>query len=198
MRVLYLTLCLFLLDQVSKLAVKGFSVSWLGLSHDGMQYGSSVPVFGDWFKITFIENPNMAFGFQVGGKIFLALFAIAASAGMVWYLWKNRHERLVIRVGIALILAGALGNLADRSLYGVLYGYAGWFEGNVVDFLDLDLFTMRFGDGAFKFWPIFNIADAAVSIGVVQLVLFGMKPKRSPNPAQLPATQAGADGPASS
>lgn len=198
MRVLYLTLCIFLLDQASKLAVKGFAIPWLGLSHDGMQYASSIPVFGDWFKITFIENPNMAFGFDLGGKVFLALFAIVASAGMIWYLWKNRHERLVIRAGIAMILAGALGNLVDRSLYGVLYGYAGWFEGNVVDFLDLDLFTMRFGDGAFKFWPIFNIADAAVSIGVVQLVIFGMKPKHAQDPAQHPATQPGDDGPASS
>jgi len=179
MRVLFITLGVFLLDQVSKLAVRGFSVPSVGLDIHGMEYGQSIPLIGTWLNLTFIENPNMAFGLEIGGKTFLTVFAVVASIAVVLYLYKHRSASLGLRLALALILAGALGNLVDRIFYGVLYGYAPFFEGHVVDFIDFDLFLVHIGHGAFKFWPIFNIADAAVSIGVVLIVWFGGVKKTS-------------------
>ncbi len=171
MRVLLMTFAVFLCDQVTKLAVRGIDLPGIGLHVEGMSYGQSIPLLGDWLKITFIENPNMAFGLDIGGKSLLAAFAIIASLGIVVYLYMHRNGPTLLRVALALVLAGALGNLVDRVFYGVLFDYASWFQGNVVDFMDLDLFTLNFGASAFKFWPIFNVADAAVSIGVVMLLL---------------------------
>jgi signal peptidase II len=181
MRVLYVSLSLLVLDQLSKFAVRGFSIPFLGISHEGMSYGSSVPLFGDWFKITFIENPTMAFSLPFGGegyqKLFLTLFALAAAVGLIAYLYRHRTAPRLMRLAIALIVAGALGNLIDRVFYGVIFGYAGYFQGNVVDFVHFDLFTVHFGNGGFKFWPIFNVADCAVSVGVL-LMLFAVRPHR--------------------
>lgn len=170
MKVLYYTLGVFVLDQVTKMLVKGIAISWLGLELTGMPYGSSIPLIGDWLKFTFIENPNMAFGLEFGGKLFLTVFALVASVGIIIYLYYHRNEPFPMRLSLALILAGALGNLMDRVFYGVIYGYAPLLHGNVVDFIDFDLFLIHFGEGAFKFWPIFNVADSAVTIGVVILL----------------------------
>lgn len=182
MRVLYVSLSLLILDQLTKLAVRGFSIPFLGISFEGMPYGSSIPVLGDWFKLTFIENPTMAFSLPFGGegyqKLFLTMFALAAAIGLIVYLYRHRTAPRLMRLAIALIVAGALGNLIDRVFYGVLFGYAGYFQGNVVDFVHFDLFTVHFGSGGFKFWPIFNVADCAVSIGVV-LMLFAARPHRA-------------------
>jgi signal peptidase II len=173
LRVLYLTLGILILDQVTKLLVKGVNLPMFGISVYGMNYGESIALIGDWLKLTYIENPNMAFGIQLGGKLFLALFAFAASIAIVALLWKHRRERLLFRLSLALVLAGALGNLVDRSLYPVFYGTGALFEGNVVDFIDFDLFMINLGSFSFKFWPIFNVADMAVSIGVVLLLIAG-------------------------
>lgn len=182
MRVLYVTLVVFVLDQVSKLAVRGIDLPSLGISFQGMSYGESIPLIGRWLNLTFIENPNMAFGLDIGGKPLLAAFAIIASIGIVVYLHRHRTGPLVLRMALALVLAGALGNLIDRVFYGVLFGYGPLFQGNVVDFMDLDLFTITLGGGSFKFWPIFNVADAAVSIGVV-LLLLASRPVKEPAPS---------------
>lgn len=186
MRVLYLTLCVLFFDQATKLAVKGVHLPALGVSCDGMSYGQSIPLVGDWLKITFIENPNMAFGLNIGGKVLLAVFAMLASLGIVVYLWKHRTSPFLLRSALALVLAGALGNLIDRVLYGVLFGYASLFNGNVVDFMDVDLFTFQIGSSGFKFWPIFNVADAAVSIGVVMLLIATRTLKPAPASAATP------------
>jgi signal peptidase II len=177
MRVLFLTLGVLIADQLTKVLVKGISLSWLGISHEGMRYGESYAIFGDWFKFTYIENPHMAFGIDVVGKVFLILFAIVASAAIIVLLYRHRTDRLVFRVSLACILAGAVGNLIDRIFHGVLYGTAGFFEGNVVDFIDLDLFIINLAGSSFKFWPIFNIADMAVSVGVVLLLITGLPQK---------------------
>jgi signal peptidase II len=174
MRVLYLTLGVLIADQFTKLLVKGISVPFLGIAHEGMSYGESIPVFGDWFKITYIENPNMAFGLEFGGKLLLVTVAFLASVGIVVYLWRQREGKPSFRIALALILAGALGNLIDRSFYGFIDGSAAIFHGNVVDFINFDLFTVELFGSSFKFWPIWNIADAAVSIGVVLLLIVGM------------------------
>jgi signal peptidase II len=146
----------------------------LGIIVEGMQYGQSIPLLGDWLKITYIENPHMAFGLDITGKLFLVFFSFAATIGMVLFLYKHRSGPMLLRLSLALIIAGALGNLIDRAFYGVLYGQAPLFYGNVVDFMDLDLFTITFSGSSFKFWPIFNVADAAVSVGVVMLLITGI------------------------
>lgn len=174
MRVLYLALGIVLADQLTKLLVKGISIPALGLSHQGMSYGESLPLIGDWLKITYIENPNMAFGLDISSKLILVIFSTIASAGILYYLYRHSNARFLQRVTLALILAGAVGNLIDRTFYGVLTGAAPLFYGNVVDFLHFDLFTMKLIGFEFHFWPIFNIADAAVSVGVVMLLIIGL------------------------
>lgn len=187
LNVLYLTLGVLILDQVTKLLVKGFSLPAFGISVYGMNYGESIRLLGDWFKITYIENPNMAFGIELGGKLFLTVFAVIASVAILYLLWRHRDERLLFRLSLALVLAGAVGNLIDRTFYPLFYGTGGLFDGNVVDFIDFDLFMVNFGSSSFKFWPIFNIADAAVSVGVVILLITGFPQKaalREPLPQQ--------------
>jgi signal peptidase II len=192
MRILLVTLAVLVADQASKLIVKGISLPGLGIVVEGMSYGQSIPVFGDWFKITYIENPNMAFGLDIGGKLFLVIFSFLASIGLLIYLYRQRQAPVLLRLSLALILAGALGNLIDRTFYGVWYGQAPLFYGNVVDFMDLDLFTISLGGSSFKFWPIWNIADAAVSVGVVMLLIIGI-PHADATPAIPQAVKKEAD-----
>ncbi|HLP17132.1 MAG TPA: signal peptidase II [Bacteroidota bacterium] len=172
MKVLWVTLCVVIADQVSKLAVKGISIPWAGISLKGVPIGSSYQLAGDWVRLTFIENPGMAFGIDLGGKLYLTLFSIAASIGIFAYLWFVRNEKLLFRLSLALVLGGAIGNLVDRIFYGVIYGDGGLFYGKVVDFIDVDFFNVTlFGYHLQRFW-VFNIADAAVTIGVIIMLLF--------------------------
>lgn len=174
MRILYLTLVVLLADQLTKLSVKGISIPWLGISVEGMNYGESIALIGDWLKLTYIENPNMAFGLAIAGKLFLVIFSFLASIGIIIYLYRHRSEGMLFRLALGLILAGAAGNLIDRTFYGLIHDTAPLFYGNVVDFINVDLFTVSIGGSSFKFWPIFNIADAAVSVGVVMLLIVGL------------------------
>jgi signal peptidase II len=171
MRVLFLTLGLLAADFASKLAVRGISLPSLGITLRGLDYGVPVPLLGDWLKLTFVENPSMAFGMELMGKEFRVAFTLLASIALLWYLYRHRRGPLLLRLAIACILAGAFGNLVDRTFFGLLYGYAGCFQGNVVDFIDLDLFTVQIAGGYFKVWPIFNVADACVTVGVAALIL---------------------------
>jgi signal peptidase II len=172
MRVLYVTGLVVLLDQAAKLFIKGFDIPFFHLYHAGIALGSSFPIFGDFLRLTFIENPGMAFGIDVGGKLFLTIFSIVASVGIFFYLYKIRGESLVIRLALALILGGAIGNLIDRVFYGVLFGESPFFYGKVVDFIDVDFFNLDFLGMHLSRFPVFNLADSAVSIGVVMLLVF--------------------------
>jgi signal peptidase II len=174
-RVLYVTGFIVVLDQITKMLVKGFSIPALDFYHPGMPLGSSIPIFGDFFRLTFIENPGMAFGIDIGGKLFLTIFSLAASIGIAWYIWKVREESLAIRLPLAMILGGAIGNLIDRIFYGVIFGEGPLFYGKVVDFLDFDFFNISFMNYQIHRWPVFNVADASVSIGVIILLLFHRK-----------------------
>ena len=189
MRVLLLSAGIVLLDQITKLLVKGFSM--FGITHEGMEYGESIHLIGEWLNITYIENPNMAFGLEFGGKLFLSIFAIVAAIGIVIYLYRHRERPLAFRLSLAFIVAGAIGNLIDRTFYGALYHAAPFFEGNVVDFIDFDLFVIHFGQNAFKFWPIFNVADMAVSIGVVLLLFTNRGEVESEEQSESIETQPG-------
>jgi signal peptidase II len=172
-RVLFFTAFIVIADQVSKFMIKGLEVPSLGISLKGMQLGSSIPILGDFLRITFIENPGMAFGIEVvDGKLFLTLFSIAASIGILMYLYVMRTEKLLFRISLALILGGAIGNLIDRTFYGVIYGESALFHGKVVDFIDVDFINIDlWGFYLTRFW-VFNIADASVSIGVLMMLLF--------------------------
>ena len=172
MRVLYVTGIIVLLDQAAKLFIKGFDIPFLHLYHLGIPLGASYPIIGDFLRITFIENPGMAFGIDVGGKLFLTVFSIVASIGIFIYLFKIRQEALVIRLALALILGGAIGNLIDRVFYGVIFGEGSLFYGKVVDFIDVDFFNIDFLGYHINRFPVFNVADSSVSIGVVMLLLF--------------------------
>jgi signal peptidase II len=171
-RVLILSLAILVTDQCTKLLVKGISIPWLGIHLQGMPYGASRPVLGDFFRLTYIENPGMAFGIDLGGKLFFSIFSVAASAAILYYLYRTRGGPLGFRLSLAMILGGAVGNLVDRIFYGVIFGDAPLFYGRVVDFFDMDFFNISLGSYHLTRWPVFNIADASVSIGVVLLLFF--------------------------
>jgi len=158
--------------------------------------GYDHPIF-PWFHIYFIENNGMAFGMELFGKLFLSLFRIAAAAFLIYYLNKiiKRHDPVGYVVAISLILAGAIGNLLDSAFYGLIFsdsasgiaqlfpvggGYASLFYGKVVDMLYFPLIQGHFpswipfwgGEDFIFFRPIFNIADSAVTVGVLIILIF--------------------------
>lgn len=153
MKVLIVSTVVLLLDQASKLAVR-FS----------FEYGRPHRILGDFLRLTYVENPGMAFSIRFGNRTFFTIFAFLASMVILVYIIRTRHERLLLRTSLALIFGGALGNLLDRILYG-----------KVVDFIDVGLHSMR--------WPIFNVADSAVTVGMVilaWLILFDKSEKGQP------------------
>ena len=193
MRILIVSILIVLADQAAKLAVKGFDFPPLGLRAEGVRYGASFPVIGDFLRLTYIENPGMAFGIDIGGKLFFSLFSIAASGGILFYLYRAKDEPLLFRLSLAMILGGAVGNLIDRVFYGVIFGEAALFYGRVVDFIDVDFFNFTLFGYTLHRWPVFNIADASVTCGVF-LMLFSHRrsvgagagsPESAPAPAAV-------------
>lgn len=156
--------------------------------------------FADWAIIHFTENPGMAFGLELGGdygKLILTLFRIIVVGGIIYWLRNLIKEKTkpIGIVAVAMILAGAIGNILDSIFYGVLFsesygqvatflpeggGYASWFHGRVVDMFYFPLYKgylpdwLPFwgGDYFVFFRPIFNIADTSISVGVGLLLLF--------------------------
>jgi signal peptidase II len=182
-------LAVLVIDQVLKFWIK---------TH--MYLGQEFHVAGNWFILHFTENNGMAFGMEFAGdygKLFLSIFRIAAVGGIGWYLLhlvKTKAHPVLIS-GIALIFAGAMGNIIDSTLYGVIFsssefqiaelfpaggGYAPLLHGKVVDMFYFPLWNGRFpswvpfwGDDYFIFFrPVFNVADASISIGVALIILF--------------------------
>ena len=184
MKVLWVTFIVIAADQLSKLYIKGISIPFLNIKLTGMYHGESIPVIGNFFKITFIENPGMAFGFDPGSgyKFWVSLFSLAASIGLFIYLFSAREKPLSLRIAIAMILGGAIGNLIDRALYGIFFNYAPLFYGKVVDFLDFDFFDFSILGRNYDRWPIFNLADASVTIGVLILLFFYKQVKKEDEP----------------
>lgn len=164
-------------------------------------YGEELQITS-WFRLLFIENNGMAFGMELGSKMLLTWFRIIAVIGFVYYLFKIRHRSDLPRgyvTCIALITAGAAGNVIDCILYGVIFnapafpdvaqlfppdgGYGTLFHGRVVDMLYFPLcewnwpqwMPMVGGEHFVFFQPIFNVADAALSVSVIVLILFYAK-----------------------
>lgn len=177
------------IDQIIKIWIK---------TH--MYWHESIRVT-DWFYIFFTENNGMAFGMEIFGKLFLTLFRLVAVSVIGWFLYKfvKHGMKTGFIVCVSLILTGALGNIIDSVFYGVLFsestassvatflpesgGYAPWFYGKVVDmfyFPIIDTYWpswMPFvgGEHFIFFSPIFNFADAAISCGIIALLLFYSK-----------------------
>jgi signal peptidase II len=171
MAVLWITAFVVLLDQTTKLMVKGSPWHWLPF--EGIPYGHSLPFIDDIVRITYIENPGIAFGINIPGfKVFFAVFSIVASIAILTYLKRNLHRlRMGERISLALILGGAVGNLIDRVFYGVFFHEQPLFYGRVVDFIDFGIHRNMF--------PVFNVADSSVTIGVTVLILLMMRHKQS-------------------
>jgi signal peptidase II len=185
LKVLYFTLSVVIADQLSKIFVKGFSIPFLHIKFSGMLIGDTFQVIGNFFRITFVENPGMAFGIGLGitAKLLISIFSILASIGLFWYLYKVKDQSFSLRFSLALILGGAIGNLIDRVFYGVFYGYDKLFYGKVVDFFDFDFFHVVMFGRSFDRFPVFNVADAAVTIGVLTLILFYKQNTKEEEPA---------------
>ena len=177
MKALYLSFAVVVIDQVTKLMVKGFSIPFLNINFEGMYLGQMIPVFGDFFRLTFVENPGMAFGYDPGSefKLIISIFSLVASIGLVFYLYVIRDKSWSLKIAIALILGGAVGNLIDRTFYGLVFDYSPLFYGKVVDFFDVNFFDFTLFGRSYDRWPVFNIADAAVTMGVLILLLFYKK-----------------------
>ena len=155
--------------------------------------GESVRVF-DWFQILFVENPGMAFGWELGSKLFLTIFRIVVSGVVVWYLVRLMRDgyKMGYQIVVSLILAGAVGNIIDCVSYGVIFsestftqtaelmpatgGYATWFMGKVVDMFYFPLFTfpnwVPLLGGEIFFSPIFNLADSYITVAIFTLIIF--------------------------
>lgn len=177
MRYHLIALCLIVLDQITKIWVKGFNI--LGIKHEGMELGQSIPVINDVVNITYVENAGMAFGITWGeGKIILTLITIVIATVIGVYLAKMKSPPVLPRVAIMLLFAGAVGNLIDRALYGVIFNEGALFYGMVVDFIQVNIPDVTLFDHTYTHYPVFNVADSCVSVGIVLLLITGGRTQR--------------------
>lgn len=153
--------------------------------HAHMYLGERIEFLGNKGMLLYTENNGMAFGWELGGqmgKLALTLFRIGAISAIgygLWYLIKHKYHRGLI-MNMALIFAGALGNIIDSTVYGMIYGYAPVFQGRVIDMFYFPLLKGIFplwipiwGGQDFEFFrPIFNVADCSISIGVIMILLY--------------------------
>lgn len=191
-RALILAFIVIVIDQISKIYIK---------TH--FKINEYIKVLGyDWFQIHFIENDGMAWGVEIPGdygKLILTLFRIVAVCGIIYWLKDSVKQKAsnILIVSISLILAGAIGNIIDSVFYGVIFDhshhqvatmfsdqpYGTWFHGKVVDMFYFPLWEGYlpnwlpiWGGTYFRFFnAIFNVADVAISIGVILLILFNKK-----------------------
>ena len=181
-----LLISIILIDQVSKIIVK-----------TNMSLHECIDIFS-WFKIVFIENNGMAYGMTFFNKLVLSLFRIVAIGAIGFYLWRvvhTKHKRGYV-IALAMVLAGAAGNIFDSMFYGLVFdqstyfsvsqvvpfgtGYAPFLYGRVVDMFYFplivthypDWFPFHAGDEFIFFSPVFNFADACISVSVVAIFLF--------------------------
>lgn len=181
-----LVIAILLIDQIIKIWVK-----------TSMPLHDSIRIT-DWFYILYIENNGMAWGMSIMPKIFLSLFRLCAIFVIGWFIYKKIRAgaRWVFVVLLSMVLAGAAGNLIDCMFYGLIFngssnaytsffvpfgtGYAPFLEGRVVDMFYFPLIVTNYpdwfpvfaGEKFIFFSPVFNFADASISVGVVALLIF--------------------------
>ena len=183
-KLVILGVILVVIDQVIKVLVK-----------TNMGLGEHIDVIGNWFKIVFVENEGMAFGWAFGGKVgklLLSVFRICLCAALVWWIRSLCRKNAAARsegqaapiptgvlVGLTLITAGAFGNIIDSLFYGVIWNYAPFLFGKVVDMFYFPLWTwpdwMPLVGGDIFFEPVFNFADSCVTVGAFYLIMFQFK-----------------------
>ena len=182
-------LLILIIDQIIKIKVK-----------TTMTLYENIAIM-DWFNIRFIENDGMAMGIQVIGKLFLSVFRIVAVFAIGYYIIQlvKKDFKLSYILFVAMIFAGAVGNIVDSVFYGVIFsestptqvavlfppggGYSTWLHGRVVDMFYFPFFTFKWpswipflGGSEFEFFKyIFNFADASISVGAIVLLLFYRK-----------------------
>ncbi len=181
-----LAFAIIIIDQAVKL--------WV---HTYMENGlmGEIPIFGDWFKLHYTTNPGMAFGLEFGsayGKLGLTLFRLLAMTGIAYFLYKAAHKEGYAQGFlwcVALILGGAIGNVIDSTFYGFFLDNAPftetpppfypWFHGQVIDMFYLDIWEGQLpeslpliGGNYYSLWPIFNVADASIFVGVAVILIF--------------------------
>lgn len=122
------------------------------LVRDAMDLGQSIPIISSLMSLTYIENRGAAFGIMAGGRVLFIALTFLLLAFLLWYRHQNKHPSFLLEMSTGLIIAGALGNLIDRIV-----------KGSVTDFID------------FHFFPIFNVADIAVTCGVFLMAVFIFK-----------------------
>ena len=178
----FVTLLIVIIDQLVKLVV-----------HFNMPLGSEINIIGDFFKLHHIENPGLAFGVDLNfkyGKLLLTSFRLGASFFIGYYLYtlisKNANSLLIL--AISMILAGAIGNVIDSLFYGILLNNAplnspfSLFYGQVIDMFYVDIwegflpsYFPLIGGSYLSLWPVFNVADSSIFIGVLIIILFQKK-----------------------
>jgi len=173
-----LGILLIVIDQVIKYLVK-----------TNMQLGEQIYVIGQWFRLCFVENEGMAFGMKFGGqvgKFLLSLFRIVLCGVLVWWIrgLVKKNDAAVsegndkpaptgVLVGLTLITAGAFGNIIDCLFYGIIWDYAPFMFGKVVDMFYFPI--IRTAERVIFFSPVFNFADSCVTVGAFYLILFQWK-----------------------
>ncbi len=156
---------LVVIDQIIKYLVK-----------TNMDLGEQIYLIGEWCRLCFVENEGMAFGMSFGGgvgKFLLSLFRICLSAALIWWihsLIKKGNTPTGVLVGLTMITAGAIGNIIDCLFYGLIWDYAPFMFGKVVDMFYFPL--IRSGEKVIFFSPVFNFADSCVTVGAFYLLLF--------------------------
>ena len=171
MHVLWIAVVIVIIDQITKLLIL-----------HNMYVGQSIPLIGDWLKLTFTENPGMAFGINFGPKGMVTVLSISATLLIFFYLYRVRDSYKWYRISIGFILGGALGNIIDRVFYGLFFNNSPLFAGKVVDFIHVNLWRGYLpeswpviGGNYAALFPIWNVADMAIVVGVVGILLFQQK-----------------------
>jgi len=173
MRLLWITAGIIAFDQVTKVIVRQTMA---------VPPYRSISLLGEWLQLTYTENPGMAFGITFGPPGMVTVFSIVATLLIIVYIYRVRKGYTPYRASLAFILGGAIGNIIDRMFYAQLFGYGSFFQGRVVDFIHVNLWSGYIPDAVpliggnyMALFPIWNVADMAIVGGVIGILVFQKK-----------------------